>query len=77
MKESENRTIYPCPGIEEIGASQEHAYRWESKEGPLITKGKASELCPRRINLLTSGEYVLCPICQLYQDGKLEIDLLK
>ncbi|MCW8966537.1 MAG: hypothetical protein OQK82_07615 [Candidatus Pacearchaeota archaeon] len=77
MTKSENRIIYPCQGIAEIGTSQDHAFRWGSKEGPLITKEKASELCPRRINLFKSGEYVLCPLCQLYKDGKLELDLLK
>lgn len=70
-------TIYPCSGTKELGLPQNHLYGYDSKEGPFVTKGKARELCPRRINLLTSGEFILCPICEMYRDGKLEINLLK
>lgn len=76
MKESEITMIYPCPGNNKIGTEQGHLHAYKSKTGPWVTKETARELCPRRINLLTSGEYVLCPICKSYQDGKLEIDLL-
>ena len=73
----ENKTIiYPCAGTEELGLPQGHLYGYNSKDGPFVTKAKARESCPIRINLLTSGEYVLCPICRMYNDGKLEIDLL-
>jgi len=77
MKKSKITTIYPCFGTEELGIPQNHIYRLNSKKGQFVTKEKARELCPERINLLTSGEYVLCPICQTYKDGKLEINLLK
>jgi hypothetical protein len=76
MKESKTITIYPCFGTEELGILQNHLYNY-NLTGSFVTKGKARKLCPERTNLLTSGEYVLCPICQSYKNGKLEINLLK
>lgn len=64
MERSEITMIYPCSGIEEIGTGQGHLNSYNSKKGPWVTKEKAREICPRRINLLTSGEFALCPICE-------------
>lgn len=75
--EDSTKTIYPCSGTEELGLPQGHLYGYESKTGPFVIKATARKLCPNRRNLLTSGEFILCPICRMYKEGKLEINLLK
>jgi hypothetical protein len=77
MEDSKKTIIYPCKGTEKLGLLPGHLYGYNSKTGPFVTKLEARELCPERRYLLTSGEFTLCPICRMYKEGKLEINLLK
>ncbi|HJW96776.1 MAG TPA: hypothetical protein VJ485_01275 [archaeon] len=68
--------LYPCRGTPELDISVLHVYALGLEEPRSYLSGKeAHKMFPGGFNI--SGKTVLCPVCEAYRSGKIEMNLRK